>query len=165
MFGVVAETLFSVLLSAHDCAVSNSQQRTISLQKDKIIALENRLSDRSLSSEDEASISRALSPYIGQSFEIHTYESDKEAADITDEIRSTLRNAHWRDQNSSGDFGMATVVAGVSVRIDASASQGTKSAARALVATLNEHNIAATTRTLANTGAPQRLNVTVGIKP
>ena len=158
MFGVVAETLFSILLFVHDGSVSNQQQR-------KIIHLETLLAARSLPSDGSAAISSVLAKYSGQSFEIHTYDDDTEAADFTSELERSLTSAGWLKQEPPGPFGLGGVVAGVVVYVGVESSLPTKEAANALVGALKAKHIDAMVKAVEALPAKNRLNITVGIKP
>jgi hypothetical protein len=157
--GVVAETLFSIGLFAYDESVSQAQQ-------DKIIALDERLAARTLTSDDETTLANALSRFPAQEFEITSYREDAESWMFGEKLANVLvQRCHWVRRFEPADFGIAGVIAGVAVYTQWNAGPSTDGAATALVTTLNARNIGAT-----HLGATQGLrqpliNITVGIKP
>jgi hypothetical protein len=137
--------------------------RLSQLQQGKIQALESRLAARSILPNQEVKMSADLIRFGGQSFEMVSYTEDKESADLADQIAATVRAAGWSPRKTDV-MGIGEVIAGVVVYVNDDAPLSAKTAADALVATLNANQIAAVRRAGFNKD-PTRLKITVGIKP
>jgi hypothetical protein len=158
MIAVVAETLFTIALFAHDAAVSNEQQA-------RIADLTSRLAARTLSATDSSIISAAVEKYSGTSFELITYKSDREAEDITDEISWTLGHAGWQEYPPPTPGAIVGVIAGVVIDANTDADPVTVAAGAELAKQLNRKHIATVFRRSMTGEKANRLVIFVGIKP
>jgi hypothetical protein len=163
--GVIFECTFAVLLFAYDEHLSGAQTAAIRMQSDKIIALESRLAARTLPDDERSALSIGLEKYAGTEYELITYKSDKEAADIAGEISLALTGGGWKEVPAPSPGGIYGVIAGTVVYANDKAELQAVSAATALAEQLNKRNIATTVRRSETGELPNRLIIFVGIKP
>jgi len=138
MGGIIAGFAATFSLFIFDEAVSGRQQSTIVVQQsnirdqnDKIIALEQRLADRTLSPKDRAKITREMLLYKGTPVVFGAFQ-EPEAEDLMEQISSVLLSAEWveHEWKSGGDIVLTrapphpiagvTYVRGVYVQADGS---------------------------------------------
>ena len=75
IWGVIAETLFSVALFAYDANFAGEQQEVIRSQNDKLIALETRLAPRHLDAGEKDEFIKRMKKLSGTKFALSTAES------------------------------------------------------------------------------------------
>jgi hypothetical protein len=95
--GVVVEALFTILLFVFDEGISSSQQKVISAQQSKIIALETRLAPRIISEAQKLELIAKLKSFDGglefdAAVEIH----DNEQVQLLSSLMDILTKAAWK---------------------------------------------------------------------
>jgi hypothetical protein len=175
IWGVIIETLCSVLLFSFDEVISSKQQSTIELQQttiaeqnEQIISLQKRLSARTLSDRQVESIGARLKSFSPQTFQIIPYWQNRESREIADRIATALGRVGWMLENPIRYTALTGVITGVFVHIDPRASEKARNAAKELTSVLNDNGIDAVEDDIADMTvaiASERINMQVGIKP
>ncbi len=134
LWGIVAETLFSVALFTVDGGISDVQQS-------KIITLETRLAPRIITGEQDRRISEELKRFAGTKFEIVTYGRDTEVGRFSKQLESSLTRSGWLSELYDGSlFSSASSIA-LFISNAPKAQEKDREAAIALIATLQQLQI------------------------
>lgn len=158
IWGVIAETVFSLLLFVFDEGISSAQ-------REKIIVLETRLAARTLSDPQIAGIEKRLGPFAGQTFQIIPYWDDDECLAIANRIADALTASNWKIEQPERYTALIGVVTGIKVYVDDGAPEDTIRAAKELAAALNESDIAAAVKSGPSKPPTSKIGISVGIKP
>jgi len=156
------DTFFTILIFGTDGWIGH-------IQRNEIIALENRLAARSLSAAQSVALIERLKPFGGQEFDIVTYWKSPEALAFTNGIYDALIKSGWKyDKPASGEF-LLGVQTGVLVWFDDRADAPVANAGKELVAALNASNFDAAVDDQPQTHAPNdpvtnKMIINVGIK-
>jgi hypothetical protein len=125
LLSLATETLFGTLIFATDGRISR-------IQRSEIIALETKLSPRTLSNPEAAELAALLKPFGGQEFTIGSYGG--EAAALASRLRTVLEKADWKWFDP--EYQILPLAGTVGIQVWAR-SQGSHGAAKPLVDTLN----------------------------
>lgn len=161
---LAVDTLFTVLVFGTDGWISH-------IQRNEIIALENRLAARSLTSAQVDDIIGRMKQFPGQHFDIVPYWKNPESMGLSNRIYDALLKAGWLyDKPANTEF-ILGVETGVILLFD-KRSEATEKVAKALIEALRTNDISADVDPGVAAATPDpktavsaTLTITVGIKP
>jgi hypothetical protein len=151
------DTLFTVLIFGTDGWIGH-------IQRNEIVALENRLAARVLSDVQITEMKRVLSQFNGQQFVIDAY-AVKEVSSLGVQIAVALTDAGWKGSPQPPNSFLRSITAGVAIFVDDEAPETTKAAARKLAELLNGDDIAADEYPRNIPTDKAVIGIQVGIKP
>jgi hypothetical protein len=158
---LAVDTLFTVLIFGTDGWISH-------IQRDEIIALENRLAARTLSDEQISAIADRLKQFSSQEFDIVAYWKNPESLGLANRIYDALIKAGWKyDKPTNAEF-LLRVETGIDLGFDRRVSLDV---AKALSEALTDANIQVSMDMQSLTGPPpssdpiHKITISVGIKP
>jgi hypothetical protein len=101
--GIAVEACCTIFLFVFDEGISNAQQSKIAdldtqliARTKELLAVRRQTADRSLSDEEQKSLTNALSPFSGQAAKIVLFPVNFETNWISGQIYGAMLNAHWR---------------------------------------------------------------------
>jgi len=86
--GIVIEAACTLLLFGFDEGISSTQQS-------KIVELENRLAERTLTADQQRGITNAFAKFPPLNFSMVTYPGNPESVNLARQIESALKSANW----------------------------------------------------------------------
>jgi hypothetical protein len=125
-----------------------------------------KIAPRDLSAAQVETIGAALRPFSGQHWTVATYWNSKEPLGLTNKIFTALAAAGWQYDDEGTKGVLMGGFEGVLVYVHPQASPRAKSAANALIASLNAEQISAMLKEQNNPSNPNdKLELVVGSKP